>query len=304
MNVPRFSCRWFGCGCVLTLLSFFHWLAMGQDQPEQPKITLSREPTNAPVLGTAPAPGHWRLVWSDEFNGDSIDPKHWKLETGNHNGWGNNELESYTNRPENAFVSNGVLHIVAQPKAEGARFYTSARMKSQGLFFKQYGRFEFRAKMPQGQGYWPALWLMPENSTYGGWPNSGEIDVMENKGNNPAVVQGTIHYAGASGGHRQSTGRYTFRPNDGATNFHAYLLEWTPHSISWYVDDKLYETQTNWSARNAPYPAPFDQPFYIIMNLAIGGNYGGNPDATTVFPGEMQVDYIRVYENAATNSAP
>jgi beta-glucanase (GH16 family) len=263
----------------------------------------SQDSIAANVLGTPPAPGNWRLVWSDEFDGVAIDSNHWKFETGNHNGWGNNELESYTNRAENAFVSNGVLHIVAQPKAAGERFYTSARMKSQGLFFKKYGRVEFRAKLPQGQGYWPALWMMPEDSTYGGWPNSGEIDIVENKGSNPGVVQGTIHYAGASGGHRQSTGRYTFPGDDGVTNFHTYLLEWTTNSFRWYVDNKLYETQTNWSARSAAYPAPFEQPFYIVMNLAIGGNFGGNPDARTVFPGEMQVDYVRVYENGATNSS-
>jgi beta-glucanase (GH16 family) len=272
--------------------------AMGQDG-------IAAKPAAADIaLGSAPAPGNWRLVWSDEFNGAAIDTNHWRFETGNRNGWGNNELESYTNRAENAFVSNGLLHIVARPKAEGERFYTSARMKSQGRFSKKYGRFEFRAKLPLGQGYWPALWLMPETSSYGGWPNSGEIDIVESKGNNPAVVQGTIHYSGATGGHRQSTGRYTFPPDDGAANFHVYLLEWTTNAISWYVDNKLYETQTNWSTRNASYPAPFDQPFYIIMNLAIGGNYGGNPDATTVFPGEMQVDYVRVYENAAVNPSP
>jgi beta-glucanase (GH16 family) len=312
MNIRQVFYRWFGAVCMFILISLLHGSAMGQDKTNQPKMTnltatadaLGESSATAIVVGTAPAPGDWRLVWSDEFNGDSIDSRHWKFETGNHNGWGNKELESYTDRAENAFVSNGVLHLVAQSKPDGESSYTSARMKSQGLFFQKYGRFEFRAKLPQGNGYWPALWLMPEDSTYGGWPNSGEIDIMENKGGNPAVVQGTIHYAGATGGHRSASGKYTLPPNDGATNFHTYLLEWAPRAISWYVDNRLYETQTNWSARNAAYPAPFDQPFYIIMNLAIGGNYGGNPDASTVFPGEMQVDYVRVYEKAATNSAP
>jgi len=254
------------------------------------------------VLGTFTARGDWQLVWSDEFNGDSVDTNHWKFEIGNHHGWGNHELEYYTDRPENACVSNGVLHIVARSGSADRSSYTSARLKSQGLFAARYGRFEFRAKLPGGRGYWPALWLMPEHSAYGGWPACGEIDIMENRGSNPTTVQGTIHYAGADGRHFQSAGKYTFPPNDGATNFHTYLLEWTTNSISWFVDNRLYETQTRWSTVGAVYPAPFDQPFYIIMNLAVGGDYGGKPDAHTVFPGEMQVDYVRVYANVATNS--
>ena len=240
--------------------------------------------------------GGWKLVWSDEFNNDSIDTNHWQFETGNHNGWGNQELEFYTDRPDNAYVSNGVLHIVARQESTNGFAYTSARMKSEGLFAQKYGRFEFRAKFPQGKGYWPALWLMPQDSPYGGWPSCGEIDIVENKGDYPAVVQGTIHYAGPDGGHRQETALYTFPVGNGAGNFHTYDLDWTTNSISWYVDNQLYETQTNWSTADAPYPAPFDQPFYIIMNLAIGGQYDGNPDTNTVFPGEMQVDYVRVYD--------
>jgi beta-glucanase (GH16 family) len=137
------------------------------------------------ALGTFTARGDWQLVWSDEFNGVSIDTKHWKFEIGNHHGWGNHEWEYYTDRPENVCVSNGVLHIVARSKPADGVFYTSARLKSQGLFAQKYGRFEFRAKFPGGQGYWPALWLMPEHSAYGRWPASGEIDVMENRGNSP-----------------------------------------------------------------------------------------------------------------------
>lgn len=256
------------------------------------------------ALGTFTAYGDWHLVWSDEFNGSSIDTNHWKFETGNHNGWGNNELEYYTDSSDNACVSNGVLHIVARRESTNGFDYTSARLIGQGLFSKKYGRFEFRAKVPAGKGYWPALWLMPEHSLYGGWPDCGEIDVMENRGNYPAVVQGTIHYADTNGTHLQSTDIFTFPLNDGATNFHTYLLEWTTNSISWSVDGQLYETQTNWSTANASYPAPFNQPFYIVMNLAVGGIYGGNPDTNTVFPGEMQLDYIRVYDDTGTNSSP
>jgi beta-glucanase (GH16 family) len=246
--------------------------------------------------GTLTAYAGWKLVWSDAFNGASIDTNHWKFETGNHQGWGNHELEYYTGRPENAYVSNGLLHIVARRESTNGYSYTSARMKTDGFFSQKYGRFEFRARFPAGRGYWPALWLMPEDSPYGGWPACGEIDIVENKGNYPAVVQGTIHYAGPRGEYLHSSELYTFPQNDGAINFHTYDLDWTTNSIQWLVDGKLYETQTNWSTVKAPYPAPFNQPFYIIMNLAVGGVYGGNPDTNTVFPGEMQVDYVRVYE--------
>lgn len=248
--------------------------------------------------GIFTAHGGWKLVWSDEFNGTSIDTNYWTFETGNHHGWGNHELEYYTGRPENAYVSNGLLHIVARKEFTNGFSYTSARMKTEGSFARKYGRFEFSAKFPTGQGYWPAFWLMPSDSPYGGWPACGEIDIVENRGNYPAVVQGTIHYANPRGGSVHSSGLYTFLQNDGVTNFHTYDLEWTTNSIQWFVDGKLYETQNHWSTVGAPYPAPFDQPFYIIMNLAVGGDYGGNPDTSTAFPGEIQVDYVRVYEHA------
>jgi beta-glucanase (GH16 family) len=254
---------------------------------------------NLLICSLETARGDWQLVWSDEFDGSAINTNNWTFDIGNGSGgWGNKELEYYTSRPQNVYVTNGILHIIANKESYGGQNYTAAKLKTLGLFSQTYGRFEFRAKLPQGQGYWPALWLMPKHSAYGRWPASGEIDVMENKGNDPAVVRGTIHYAGADGRHLQSTGGYTFPRNDGAANFHVYLLEWTTNTINWYVDGRRYETQTNWSTAGAAYPAPFNQPFYIIMNLAVGGDYGGNPDAHTVFPGEMQVDYIRVYDNA------
>lgn len=251
------------------------------------------------AIELAPDSAHagWNLIWDDEFNGTAIDTNHWTFETGNHDGWGNNELEFYTGRSQNAYVSNGVLHIVARRESTNGCSYTSARMKTEGLFSQKYGRFEFRAKFPPGKGYWPALWLMPKDSVYGDWPECGEIDIVENKGDYPAVVQGTIHYSSPDGRHIDSSDLYTFAPANGADNFHTYALEWSTNSISWFVDNQLYETQTNWSTAGAPYPAPFDQPFYIIMNLAVGGQYDGDPDSNTVFPAEMQVDYVRVYSN-------
>jgi len=171
---------------------------------------------------SAPAQGSWKLVWSDTFDGTFLNTNHWSFETGNNDGWGNNELEYYTDNSQNACVSNGILHIVARTNGVGKFKYTSARIKSAGLFSKQYGRFEFRAKFPPGKGFWPAIWLMPENSVYGGWPSCGEIDIVENKGDYPAVVQGTIHYAGADGQGLQSTGIYTF-PVGGQCEYVSHL---------------------------------------------------------------------------------
>jgi beta-glucanase (GH16 family) len=250
--------------------------------------------------GTTTSNTAWNIVWSDEFDGTTIASGNWSFETGN-GGWGNNELEYYTSRSQNAYVTNGLLHIVARQESFGGSSYTSARMKSQNHFSKMYGRIEFRAKLPYGVGFWPALWMLGNNFPTVGWPASGEIDIMENKGSVPGQVQGTIHYSNLSNQHLQSTGFYNFPAGNGATNFHKYLLSWTTNSIQWYVDGQLYETQTSWSSSTGPYPAPFNQPFYFIMNLAVGGNYLGNPgtnsiNTNAIWPGDMQVDYVRVYD--------
>jgi uncharacterized repeat protein (TIGR03803 family) len=256
--------------------------------------------TNVTLPGPQSTNGYWQLVWNDEFSGGSIAPNHWTFDIGA-GGWGNNELEYYTSRSQNAYVSNGVLHIGARKENYNGSSYTSARLKTLGLFAQTYGRFEFRAKLPQGQGYWPALWMMPVDSVYGGWAASGEIDVMENNGSNPTTVLGTIHYGGTWPNQAQSSGpAYTFPAGDSVTNFHVYALEWTSNAVTWYVDSQLYETQTSWWSSGGSYPAPFDRPFYLIMNLAVGGNFVGPPNANTVFPGEMQVDYVRVYVWAPT----
>jgi beta-glucanase (GH16 family) len=255
--------------------------------------------TQATGTVVAPPVVQWNIVWSDEFNSNSINTNNWMFETGNNNGWGNDELEYYTGRTNNACVNNGILHIVARQESTNTYSYTSARMKTQNLYSKTYGRFEFRARLPHGQGYWPALWMMPRDSVYGGWAASGEIDVMENRGSTPTTTGGTIHYGGSWPDNVYSGASYVFPGGGVATNFHNYMLEWSANSIKWYVDGVLYQTQTSWWSSGGPYPAPFDQPFYLIMNLAVGGNYGGDPDGTTVFPGEMQVDYVRVYEQTA-----
>ncbi|HXC35662.1 MAG TPA: family 16 glycosylhydrolase, partial [Candidatus Acidoferrales bacterium] len=247
---------------------------------------------------------NWNIVWSDEFNGNSLNTKNWTYDIGNGCpnlcGWGNNELEYYTSNTQNVYVANGCLHIAALNQQTN---YTSGRIKSLGLVYTTYGRVEWRAQLPWGTGFWPALWMLPESSPYGGWPNSGEIDVMENNGSVTNQEGGTIHYGGEYGD-VYSGKTYTFPGSDSVTNFHVYLLEWSTNAINWYVDGHLYETQTNWwsnvgtTSSKYPYPAPFNVPFYILMNVAIGGNYLGNPSTTQInasLPGQMLVDYVRFY---------
>jgi beta-glucanase (GH16 family) len=239
--------------------------------------------------------GNWNIVWSDEFNGTSIDSNIWTFDLGNNNGWGNGEMEYYTSSDQNAYVTNGFLHIVALQQSMGGYNYTSARMKTEGLYSAVYGRFEWRASLPAGAGFWPALWMLGTNITSVGWPVCGEIDVMENKGSNLTQVQGSLH---------PGTNRVYTLPGGSVTNFHNYLLEWTTDAISWYVDGVPYETQTNWTDGANRYPFPYNQPFFILMNIAVGGNYLGNPstnaiDAGSTFPGQMLVDYVRLYNLTA-----
>ena len=244
----------------------------------------------------------WTLVWSDEFdgpNGSGVDAQKWVMETGG-GGWGNNELEYYTNRTQNAYLENGALVIKAVSERytgpDGVtRNYTSARLKTQGKFAQAYGRFEARIKIPYGQGIWPAFWMLGSDIGQVGWPKCGEIDVMENIGREPATVHGTIHGPGYSGG--SGIGAPYTLPNGGrfADAYHVYAVEWEPKAVRWYVDDALYKTTrlgdlpagTNWV---------FDHPFFILLNVAVGGNWPGSPDATTIFPQLMLIDYVRVYQ--------
>lgn len=247
------------------------------------------------LIQTGGAPyGNMNIVWNDEFDGTAIKTNIWTYDTGG-GGWGNNELEYYTSRTNNAYVANGLLHIVARAENYGGSSYTSARMKSQGLFSWKYGRIEWRAQLPAGTGFWPALWMLGTNITTIGWPGCGEIDVMENKGSDSTMAQGSIH----SG--TDATAIYNFTDGGATTNFHTYTLDWTTNAILFYVDGHLYETQTSWgSSTTNAYPFPFNQPFFLIMNMAIGGNYLGNPTTSainvgTTFPGEVLVDYVRIY---------
>lgn len=237
-------------------------------------------------------PGY-QFVWSDEFDGVQLDRTNWTYDVGD--SWPNGELESYTDRPDNSVVQNGCLVIIAKQEQYNSNNYTSARLRSQTKADFLYGKMAARIKLPVGQGIWPAFWMMPTCSVYGGWPSSGEIDILEtiNKGDR---VYGTMHFTNAQGQHTSSGGSYYANGLCFANDFHVYAIEWDPNEIRWYVDDVEYFSETRWSSGTNPYPAPFDQQFYFILNVAIGGSWAGPPDATTVFPQQMLVDWVRVYQ--------
>ena len=251
----------------------------------------------------ASLPG-WTLVWSDEFNasdGSPVDSTKWVSETGG-NGWGNQELEYYTARPENAFHQGGNLVIkVLQEKYTGpdnvTRDYTAARLKTLGKFSQKYGRFEARIKTPQGQGIWPAFWMLGDDIDRIGWPESGEIDIMENIGKEPALVHGTIHGPGYNGAKGISSSFALPGSGKFADDFHLYAVEWEPKTIRFYVDDHLYATRT---ASELPKGTKwvYDHPFFMLLNAAVGGNWPGSPDATSSFPQLMLVDHVRVYKRS------
>lgn len=242
------------------------------------------------------------LVWSDEFNGpngSSPDPAKWTL-VKNGSGYGNRELEYYTDRPSNIKERNGSLVITARRESYAGRDgvtqpYTSARIESLGHFELKYGRVEARIKIPKGQGIWPAFWML--GSDYGqiGWPDCGEIDIMENVGFEPSRIHGSLHGPGYSGSSPLS-GLYTMSNQARISDsYHVFAVEWEPRIVRFYVDDVLYETQT---ADSVPAGKRwvFDHPFFIVLNLAVGGYWPGNPDGTTQFPASMLVDYVRVYQ--------
>lgn len=251
----------------------------------------------------APAAPQWKLTWSDEFNGADgslPDATKWGFDTGG-NGFGNNELESYTARPVNVQQKGGNLVITALKEdytgADGlARHYTSGRIKTQGLFGQAYGRFEARMQLPLGKGIWPAFWMLGDNIGTVGWPKSGEIDMMENIGD-AGTIYSTIHGPGYSGAGGISA-KYAL-PAGSATNtgFHVYAVEWAPNDIKFYFDDNLIAERT---PKDLPAGTTwvYDHPFFIILNVAVGGGWPGNPDGTTVFPQVMLVDYVRAYMKA------
>lgn len=243
----------------------------------------------------------WTLVWADEFDGSSLDSSRWTIVTGdgcdrNLCGWGNNELEWY--QAANVEVAAGLLTITARQQPANGRNFTSARLNTAGKGDWTYGRIDIRARLPLGKGIWPAIWMLPTDQTYGPWAASGEIDIVELVGHEPDRVVGTLHYGGPAPANRYSGAPYILGSGTFADGFHTFSLEWERGSIRWYVDGTHYQTQTDWSTTAAPWPAPFDRRFHLILNVAVGGNWPGNPDATTRFPQSMEVDWVRVYTRA------
>jgi beta-glucanase (GH16 family) len=235
----------------------------------------------------------YTLVWSDEFDSNQINQNNWSFETGNNNGWGNSELEYYTNSTNNAFVSQGNLIIEARQESNGGFAYTSARMKTENNQSFAYGRMDIRAMLPKGQGIWPALWMLGNNINTVNWPTCGEIDMMELLGQQPNKVYGTIHW-GVNASSQQSIGTsYVLNSGSFDQQFHVYSLIWRQDSLNMYIDDQQF---LGVPRNQVTSPYPFDKAFFFIFNIAVGGNWPGSPDGTTVFPQRMIVDYIRVFQ--------
>ena len=246
---------------------------------------------------TEPDIPNYQLVWQDEFDGpagQSPDSTNWTYDIGTgDNGWGNQELQYYTNRPENISLDgNGNLVITARRESFGGRPFTSARIKTQGLFEQAYGRFEARIKMPWGPGIWPAFWLLGSNIETVGWPQCGEIDVMEYRGQQPNLINGTVHGPGYSGGN-SITKTYGFQNDRFDVDFHLFAVEWGKDYLRFYVDDVLYQEI---EPEDLSGPWVFNNTFFMILNVAVGGNYVGFPTSETPFPQSMVIDYVRVYQ--------
>lgn len=234
------------------------------------------------------------LVWSDEFSGNSLNTNDWNYETGNGSGgWGNNELEYYTNSTKNAFVSNGNLIIEARKESIGGFNYSSARLTTANKKFYTYGRIDIRAKLPKTKGIWPALWMLGSNIGTAGWPACGEIDIMELLGHEPAKSYATLHYNNSSGVHGSQGNSYTLSGSTFYDQFHVFSMEWIQDQVKVYIDNNLILTVTK-AGVGSNYP--FNNPFFFIFNVAVGGNWPGSPDVTTTFPQRMIVDYVRVFQ--------
>ncbi|MFO7668806.1 MAG: family 16 glycosylhydrolase [Bacteroidales bacterium] len=253
---------------------------------------------------------NWDLVWSDEFDGDTLDLTRWSFQTGTGtayglpDGWGNNEKQYYLK--ENTVVADGMLTIIAKEEAYGGKSYTSSRIRTLNKGDWTYGRFEFRAKMPSGKGLWAALWMLPTDTEYGGWAASGEIDMVEFVGHELDKVYGTLHFGGQWPNNVQKGKSFRLTTGAFSEGFHDFAMEWEEGEIRWYVDDQLYQVlnQGDWWSSGGSFPAPFDKRFHFLINLAVGGNWPGSPDNTTVFPQELVIDYLRIYEKNTTAIGP
>jgi beta-glucanase (GH16 family) len=273
------------------LSSTFILVACAVTTPE-PTPTSVPTPIPSPTAGWERA--DWNIIWHDEFDGPELDLKNWTFDIGG-NGWGNAEWQAYTDEPENVRIEDGMLVIEAREDSTlpAGRPYSSARIKTQGLHAWQYGRIEARMKLPYGQGIWPAFWMLGENINDVGWPTAGEIDILEHVGKEPNRIYATVHAPGYSGGSEGATSNLLVPMDTLKNDFHVFAIEWEENVIRWYFDDQQYFKLT---PDDVPDTWIFDHPFFIILNLAVGGRWPGYPDETTVFPQFLYVDYVRVYQ--------
>ena len=267
--------------------------------PKAPAATA----TPTPIV----APAGWKLAWHDEFDGPAgaqPDPQNWGYNIGNNRGWGNAEDEYYTDSPDNAAMDGkGSLVITAKTESlttsldcwNGPCAYTSARLLTKGKFEMTYGRVEARLRLPYGQGVWPAFWMLGANIDTTAWPTCGEIDIMENIGKEPAVVHGSVNGPGYSGGVAIG-GPYFLSSGQFSDDFHVFAVEWDPQEIRWYVDGQKYFSVSPDMVKDRG-DWVFDHPFFLILNLAVGGGWPGDPDKTSTFPQTLTVDYVRVFQH-------
>ena len=253
-----------------------------------------------PAQAQEPSGGTGRkLVWEDNFDGDSLDYSKWGIEV-NAFGGGNGELQIFTDRKENVRVAGG--NLILEARRDNAnmmgtkREYSSGRVRTKNRGDWKYGRIEVRAKLPAGAGLWPAIWMLPTGDKYGGWAKSGEIDIMEFRGQNTNEVLGTLHYGDAWPNNASSGKEYKLPQGNFAEDFHTFAIEWQAGKIQWFVDGKLVQTQTKWSSTGGVFPAPFDQKFHLLLNLSVGGGFVGSVGANTKFPAQYLIDYVRVYQ--------
>lgn len=258
-------------------------------------------PDTDPETTTIPEYEGYDLLWNDEFDGTAVDMDTWNFEQ-REPGWTNNELQEYTDSSENIFVRDGalVLKALATPSEDGGTYYTSGKVTTQNKQDFMYGKVVVSAKVPEGQGLWPAIWMMPtDENVYGQWPKCGEIDIMEVLGNQTDIAYSTIHYGEP---HGEQQGFLKLENGTYADSFHEFSVEWEPGEMRFYIDGNLVNTVNDWFSAvegedDKPYPAPFNQTFFVQMNLAVGGNWPGNPDETTDFSkAEFMIDYVRVYQ--------
>jgi beta-glucanase (GH16 family) len=250
-------------------------------------------PTDTTGYTTPPSYPGYHLAWSDEFNGNSLNTTNWNYDQGG-TGWGNNELENYTNRTQNVFVSAGHLIIEARQESYGGNNYTSGRITTGGQQQFTFGRIDIRAKLPVSKGMWPALWMLGSNIATVPWPGCGETDIMELVGSAPNQVTGSMHWQQSGGSEGTYNNNFDLSSGDFSQQFHVFSLIWTPDSLQFRVDDQVYVNGSSANVTSGTYP--FNSPFFFIFNVAVGGNWPGSPDNTTVFPQRMFVDYVRVFQ--------